>query len=90
MTLVCCGRGERLSCAVKRDGDLCRLLADPPLRSRFRRGKFLPAERPVVANGAAGCRVALFPGCMTDNLYPEQGQAIVRALRGLGVQRALP
>ena len=26
--------------------------------------------------------MALFPGCMTDNLYPEQGEAIVRALRG--------
>lgn len=27
---------------------------------------------------------------MTDNLYPEQGQAIVRALRGLGVQVLYP
>jgi Fe-S oxidoreductase len=27
---------------------------------------------------------------MTDNLYPEQGQAIVRALRGLGVQLLYP
>ena len=66
------------------------MLADPPLRSRVRRDQLLPAERPVVANGAAGCRVALFPGCMTDNLYPEQGEAVVRALRGLGVRVLYP
>jgi L-lactate dehydrogenase complex protein LldF len=66
------------------------LLADPPLRSRVHRGELLPVDRPIVANGAAGCRVALFPGCMTDNLYPEQGQAIVRALSGLGVSLLYP
>src|SRR5215213_9015460 len=66
------------------------VLADPPLRSRIPRGESVPTERPVIANRAAGCRVALFPGCMTDNLYPEQGQAIVRALRGLGVQLLYP
>ena len=66
------------------------LLADRPLRSRVPRGELLPSQRPVVANGAAGCRVALFPGCMTDNLYPEQGQAIVRALTGLGVRVLYP
>src|SRR5215218_2774640 len=66
------------------------LLANRPLRSRFQREKLLPAERPVVTNGAAGYRVALFPGCMTDNLYPEQGQAIVKSLRGLGVNVLYP
>jgi iron-sulfur cluster protein len=66
------------------------LLANRPLRSRVQRGELLPSERPVVANGAAGCRVALFPGCMTDNLYPEQGQAVVRALTGLGVRVLYP
>ena len=66
------------------------VLANRPLRSRLGHGAFLPAEPPVVANGAAGRRVALFPGCMTDNLYPEQGQAIVRALTGLGVRLHYP
>ncbi len=66
------------------------LLADRPLRSRVPRGKLQPAERPVVANGAAGRRVALFPGCMTESLYPEQGQAILRALSGLGVRVLYP
>jgi Fe-S oxidoreductase len=66
------------------------LLADRPLRIRVAKGKLLPAESPVVANGAAGYRVALFPGCMTDNLYPDQGEAIVRSLRGLGVHLLYP
>src|SRR5215217_2407292 len=66
------------------------VLADPPLRARIPRGESVPTERPVVANGAAGRRVALFPGCMTDNLYPEQGQAIVWALTGLGVRLHYP
>src|SRR5215204_4070236 len=66
------------------------VLANPPLRSRVPRGELLAAERPVVANGASGYRVALFPGCMTDNLYPEQGRAIVRALNGLGVHVLYP
>jgi L-lactate dehydrogenase complex protein LldF len=66
------------------------VLANRPLQSRLGHGAFLPAEPPVVANGAAGRRVALFPGCMTDNLYPEQGQAIVRALTGLGVRLHYP
>src|SRR5215212_4657092 len=66
------------------------VLAHPPLRSRVRRGELLPAEQAVVANRAAGYRVALFPGCMTDNLYPDQGRAIVQALRGLGVDVLYP
>jgi L-lactate dehydrogenase complex protein LldF len=66
------------------------VLAHRPLSSRLPHGNLLPVEAPVVANGAAGSRVALFPGCMTDNLYPEQGQAVVRALRGLGVRLLYP
>src|SRR5215211_5275902 len=66
------------------------LLANRPLRSQIPRGGFLSAERPVVANRAAGYRVALFPGCMTENLYPDQGRAIVQALRGLGVDVLYP
>jgi Fe-S oxidoreductase len=43
-----------------------------------------------VPNGLAGQRVALFPGCLTDNLYPEQGAAIVESLRGLGADVVFP
>jgi Fe-S oxidoreductase len=66
------------------------VLASRPLRTRYAGGaEFAPLE-PVVPNEIAGRRVALFPGCMTDNLYPEQGAAIVRSLRGLGATVVFP
>jgi len=59
-------------------------LARRPLRERV--GNRRPAAAgPMVPNAAAGMTVALFPGCMTDRLYPEQGEAIVTVLEGLGV-----
>ena len=66
------------------------LLASRPLRSRYAGGTELAAATPIVPNGIAGRRVALFPGCMTDTLYPEQGAAIVRSLRGLGATVVFP
>jgi Fe-S oxidoreductase len=66
------------------------LLADRPLRARVPVGKRLAARVSVVPNSAAGKTAALFPGCMTDNLYPEQGEAIVQSLRALGVTVVLP
>jgi Fe-S oxidoreductase len=65
-------------------------LATLPLHSRLPHGVELPGEEPVVPNGIAGKRLALFPGCMTDNLYPAQGEAIVRSLRGLGATVIYP
>ncbi len=65
-------------------------LARQPLRDRMRRGEVLPPQAPAVPNGAAGLTVALFPGCMTDRLYPEQGEAIVAALRALGARVVHP
>jgi iron-sulfur cluster protein len=65
-------------------------LADPPLHERIPHDRALPPEAPVVANGLAGKRVALFPGCMTDNLYPAQGEAIVETLRKLGATVVYP
>ena len=66
------------------------LLAERPLRARLSRREMWPPETPIIPNGAAGKRVALFPGCMTDNLYPEQGEAITRSLRALGVRLVYP
>jgi L-lactate dehydrogenase complex protein LldF len=66
------------------------LLASRPLHERQRD---LVDARPVAviaANGLNGKRVGLFPGCMTDNLYPEQGEAIIRSLRGLGAEVVFP
>lgn len=66
------------------------LLANPPLRERVRREAHNGRERPVVANGLEGKRIALFPGCMTENLYPRQGEAIVKTLQGLGARAVFP
>jgi len=65
-------------------------LATRPLRDRVKTGRWTVAQEPLVPNGAAGMRIALFPGCMTDRLYPEQGEAIRRVLRGLGCAVVLP
>ena len=65
-------------------------IARRPLRDRLEAGTVLAAFPPVVPNGAAGTTVALFPGCMTDRLYPEQGEAVVAVLRGLGARVVLP
>ncbi|MCC7021982.1 MAG: LUD domain-containing protein [Thermomicrobiales bacterium] len=65
-------------------------LADPPLHERIPHDLELPADEPVVANGLAGKRVAIFPGCMTDNLYPAQGEAMVKSLRALGATVVYP
>jgi L-lactate dehydrogenase complex protein LldF len=56
-------------------------LANPPLRDRP--DPAAPAGA-TIPNKAAGMRVALFPGCMTDRLYPEQGEAVIRVLQALG------
>jgi len=44
----------------------------------------------LIPNGAAGLRLALFPGCMTDRLYPEQGEAVISVLEGLGATMVYP
>lgn len=56
-------------------------LANPPLREQIERRA---ASTLRIPNSAAGMRVALFPGCMTDRLYPEQGQATIRVIEALG------
>ena len=66
------------------------LLAERPLRERLSSGEARSPQALIVPNGAAGKRVALFPGCMTDNLYPEQGEAIAGSLQALGVRMVFP
>ncbi|MCC6943662.1 MAG: LUD domain-containing protein, partial [Thermomicrobiales bacterium] len=65
-------------------------LAPQPLRALTPSGSFEEALQPVVANGAIGKTVALFPGCMTDRLYPEQGIAVAESLKLLGVRVIYP
>ncbi len=66
------------------------LLAARPLSARVAPGQVNVAHLPVVPNGLAGKRIALFPGCMTENLYPAQGDAIVHVLRELGASVVYP
>ncbi|MBA2755118.1 MAG: LUD domain-containing protein [Chloroflexia bacterium] len=67
-------------------------LAPVPLRDRERTRSTdeRTSRPPVVPNGATGMSVALFPGCLTDRLYPEQGEAVAATLRALGVRVTLP
>ncbi|MDQ3541576.1 MAG: LUD domain-containing protein, partial [Chloroflexota bacterium] len=72
-------------------------LAQRPLRERLSSTPVsapgsAPAPPPsgVIPNAAAGLSVALFPGCMTDRIYPEQGEAIATVLSGLGVRMVAP
>src|SRR5262249_47745284 len=66
-------------------------VAGSPLRDRFAQanGRFTP-PRMIRGSQAAGKRDAYFAGCMTDRLYPEMGEAIVRVLRALGCDVFFP
>jgi iron-sulfur cluster protein len=69
-------------------------LAQRPLRDRLESHTSTPAAKqesaPLIPNAAAGLSVALFPGCMTDRIYPEQGEAVATVLEGLGVNVVNP
>lgn len=65
-------------------------VARKPLRDRVQPGEIMASFAPAVPNGAAGKTVALFPGCITDRVFPEQGQAVATTLRHLGVRVVMP
>jgi L-lactate dehydrogenase complex protein LldF len=65
-------------------------LASKPALARMEPGIFLPQQSPVVQTLVAGKTAAIFPGCLTDRLYPEQGQAVIDVLRGLGLRVMAP
>jgi L-lactate dehydrogenase complex protein LldF len=65
-------------------------LARKPLRDRIDTATVAPVRPPVVPNAAVGKTVALFPGCLTDRLFPEQGEAVITTLKGLGVRIVHP
>ncbi|MEZ4531877.1 MAG: LUD domain-containing protein [Thermomicrobiales bacterium] len=64
--------------------------APRPLQDLVPTGSFEEAQQPRIPSDVAGKTVALFPGCMTDRLYPEQGMAIVQTMRALGVKLVYP
>lgn len=64
-------------------------LAERPLRDRLKREE--PAVgAPLIPNAATSLKVVLFPGCMTDRIYPEQGEAVATVLGALGVEVVNP
>ena len=52
-------------------------------------GERVPAS-PVIECGARGHEVLYFPGCISDNLFPEMAEDAVTALTGLGAAVTLP
>jgi len=64
-------------------------LARRPLRDRVKPGLVTPSAS-IIPNAAAGLTVALFPGCMTDRIYPEQGEAVATVLGMLGAKVVHP
>lgn len=62
-----------------------------PLRERIRRNGVLTTETPrLPSSKAVGVRVAFFPGCLTDRLIPEMGEAVIDVLRACGCDVQFP
>ncbi|MBA2776409.1 MAG: LUD domain-containing protein, partial [Chloroflexia bacterium] len=59
-------------------------LARRPLRDQLGPSTTM-VTTPLIPNDAAGLTVGLFPGCMTERVYPEQGEAVAIVLGALGV-----
>jgi L-lactate dehydrogenase complex protein LldF len=59
-----------------------------PLRDRVDEKKVLLAS-PQRAKGL-DLKVCYFAGCMTDRLYPEMGEAVIKVLESVGVQVVFP
>lgn len=63
-----------------------------PARRPYRdRHRPTAVERtPRIPNAAAGMTVAYFPGCITDRLFPDAGEAAVAVLRAMGIRVTFP
>ncbi|MEX2315433.1 MAG: LUD domain-containing protein, partial [Thermomicrobiales bacterium] len=65
--------------------------ASKPLRERVRRDAILNGDRlRLHSSKAAGLRVAFYPGCLTDRLMPEMGEAVIAVLRACGCAVQFP
>lgn len=62
-------------------------LADPRLQQRV---EPTVSATSLIPGKVAGMKAALFPGCMTDRMYPEQGLATIKVLTALGVEVVNP
>ena len=96
--------GSKLQKPIVREGKFIRMRKMPVINKQTRWRSFpsladprfesivteTVAAKPVIENLAAGMTVALFPGCMTDRMYPEQGLATIKVLTALGVDVVNP
>jgi len=86
--------GERIIRKVPLANELTegRALTAPttrPLRERIRREEVTtPATLP--SSRAKNLAVAFFPGCLTDRMLPEMGEAVMRVLRACGCEIVFP
>ncbi len=88
-------RGERFVRWVPFNGELVRwrslpAVAERPLRDRLDGETRQPARGVLPGSGAVGTKIAYFAGCITDRLYPEVGEAVVKVLRALGCRVEYP
>ena len=60
-----------------------------PLRERVRRDG-MPTAGLLPSSQARGLRVAFFPGCLTDRLLPDMGEAVLRVLHACGCEVSFP
>ncbi|HEX5164405.1 MAG TPA: LUD domain-containing protein [Thermomicrobiales bacterium] len=73
------------------DGRALTAPATDPLRDRVRRNGALTSETTILPSSKArGMQVAFFPGCLTDRLLPEMGEAVITVLRACGCDVQFP
>jgi iron-sulfur cluster protein len=60
-------------------------LAKRPARDRQREFVAMTTTAPI-PSAVTGKTAAIFPGCMTDRLYPEQAEAVATVLTAIGVR----
>jgi len=73
------------------DGRALTAPATRPLRERIRRNDVVTSgARQLASSKAVGMKVAFFPGCLTDRLMPEMGEAVIDVLRACGCDVQFP
>ncbi|GCE16244.1 LUD domain-containing protein [Dictyobacter kobayashii] len=61
-------------------------IALKPLRDRIKK----PAVAQISEEPGLKLTICYFAGCMTDRLYPEMGEAVIKVLEAAGIQVAFP
>lgn len=61
-----------------------------PFRDRLNELETTEGLNQIPGSHASGVRIAYFPGCITDRIYPNVGEAAVRVLQACGCQVFFP